>query len=991
MEKRLKRFLSLAMAVLMVVTLLPANSVLAEGDAAEGGNEPAVCTGQADCPANTHEEDCLKKLADDETAKKPTDPPKPECNGLEDCAAETHTENCPKAVCADCEQLKSTCICCPDCDGTTVVHSNGCVQLCTKAEGCADGKHDAECPLYLCDTCKQKPCICSADENDDEYGVQATSTLPAYALFSIPAREEANYLESISADVGESVMVFLMWGENYNKPASIVGKTGGFENGTEFAFTNVQDMQDSLMLSFNMPDADQLYFSVWNENKELIGTIVVSRQTGNDDGDEGNEGDTGATHTCDVEGPHLFLKGVPYPEIIHEAWPMLGDAIPCTICFRNAEGADVTLSINDVTVTGDAEVYVDSEGITRVRATKLGEGAIVYNVGDVTYRLPVYGQLPAYGFYSKPDRNEKYYIDTISANVGDEVTVCLMWNTASTPPSSAVGKIGEENGANTFDCTTEVYDNYAEISFTMPDADTLYFDLMNGNNSRMITIKLGRQDRGEDENEEKAAFVMLNPELTAGFGFIDDGVIGLNKQGSLRTTYDSDYPDQGVDVSHYLFVFLKSAAANETLLDDQVVYNELMRNATVSLEEWRNSDGSDYRPTLETGDITVEGIKTKYVRLIIEPGKLGEGLISMGFKFRNTDYKVYLSVTYDDSDIEVEVGEDVNLNGILSSGDALMEYLRFKHPDQFAKYNGDGHIKLKLPSKNYKEVITAYVTDPTNGRLNAVQLIGHKDGTQMQGLVAHSKVSAVSNIDFVGTGSGTGIRHEGTGVLNAIMDCTFENYDCAIEDVSIGFTRTITGCTIKNCGTGICVNSSRIGSSMSGGFIQYFDNKFIGLETAVSIKCLPSGLTPFRTRIYDNTFLFNETDFDLENFDIVNSSGDKINFYFVRNYFGKNDPNGGSGNQLANQVRGPAKIKVDKSEVKAITNPVRKTIDATDEYWIYAGENQHAAIFNSETNSILVDGDSFNTTTNARTTDGGMEIPISIVDDQGNQIAQWTF
>ena len=63
MAKTKKRILSLAVALVMVFTLLPV-SALAVGETEDGG--VVECTREQDCPAETHLEGCPKYVAPDE-------------------------------------------------------------------------------------------------------------------------------------------------------------------------------------------------------------------------------------------------------------------------------------------------------------------------------------------------------------------------------------------------------------------------------------------------------------------------------------------------------------------------------------------------------------------------------------------------------------------------------------------------------------------------------------------------------------------------------------------------------------------------------------------------------------------------------------------------------------------------------------------------------------------------------------------------------------
>ena len=116
---------------LTAVTLLNENgeeTVSEQGDADNQQEEAVACTKDADCAAETHEEDCPKYVAPDEDEG--TDPAV-SCTKGEDCAAETHEEGCPKYVAPD------------EDEGTEPAVS------CTKDENCAAETHEEGCPKYV--------------------------------------------------------------------------------------------------------------------------------------------------------------------------------------------------------------------------------------------------------------------------------------------------------------------------------------------------------------------------------------------------------------------------------------------------------------------------------------------------------------------------------------------------------------------------------------------------------------------------------------------------------------------------------------------------------------------------------------------------------------------------------------------------------------------------------------------------------------------------
>lgn len=113
---------------LTAVTLLNENgeeTVSEQGDADNQQEEAVACTKDADCAAETHEEDCPKYVAPDEDEG--TDPAV-SCTKSEDCQADTHEEGCSKNEAQDEE-------------GTTEPAVS-----CTKDENCAAETHEEGCP-----------------------------------------------------------------------------------------------------------------------------------------------------------------------------------------------------------------------------------------------------------------------------------------------------------------------------------------------------------------------------------------------------------------------------------------------------------------------------------------------------------------------------------------------------------------------------------------------------------------------------------------------------------------------------------------------------------------------------------------------------------------------------------------------------------------------------------------------------------------------------
>ena len=128
-----KRLFSLLLAIFMVITMLPPNIVFAEDE------PPAtICTGLADCPAETHEDGCPAKP----TAEPPveTEPTKPACTGLADCPAETHKDGCRAKPASEppveTEPTKPVCTGLADCPAET--HGDSCEKKLADEKAAAD-------------------------------------------------------------------------------------------------------------------------------------------------------------------------------------------------------------------------------------------------------------------------------------------------------------------------------------------------------------------------------------------------------------------------------------------------------------------------------------------------------------------------------------------------------------------------------------------------------------------------------------------------------------------------------------------------------------------------------------------------------------------------------------------------------------------------------------------------------------------------------------
>ncbi len=113
-----------------------------------------------------------------------------------------------------------------------------------------------------------------------------------------------------------------------------------------------------------------------------------------------------------------------------------------------------------------------------------------------------------------------------------------------------------------------------------------------------------------------------------------------------------------------------------------------------------------------------------------------------------------------------------------------------------------------------------------------------------------------------------------TGFVNSIEQCLFDGFDYAYLTTKTGYGFQIYGSTFQNCGVGICLDSP----GDHGSIPSLMDTcRFIDNEIAVQVKAIPAGKRPYDYSMVECDFIDNEIDFDVDNPGV---------FYFYRNYYG---------------------------------------------------------------------------------------------------------
>lgn len=341
------------------------------------------------------------------------------------------------------------------------------------------------------------------------------------------------------------------------------------------------------------------------------------------------------------------------------------------------------------------------------------------------------------------------------------------------------------------------------------------------------------------------------------------------------------------------------------------------------------------------------------------------------------------------------------LNFVLSSNENLFNWIEYHYHDKFKKINRDASIKINLPDVVYDDVIEDKTqpygdTNPFGGLvLNGSSSDGKR--TTMPGLISGKGIVGISGISFEANGKtmrfadsepftcGILVDAGSTSGFSTgwISDCSFQGFNYGVYYTKHGVKPDLFGCLIRDCDYGLYINSA--GLREIDFPLSVTENRFVGCEKAVVVAGLPQYFSPYYLRIYNNAFLFNDTEFDMD------VSG---TFFFKLNYYGGHSRGNGVYKNWTPDKKGDAEIRhaarldiTYNGSTKVITNPCLKQENHTGGYWLYNNhgdaENQHTAILNSEADQILIDSGAFN--------QNSSESQVAILDENQNEMAMWIF
>lgn len=181
-----------------------------------------------------------------------------------------------------------------------------------------------------------------------------------------------------------------------------------------------------------------------------------------------------------------------------------------------------------------------------------------------------------------------------------------------------------------------------------------------------------------------------------------------------------------------------------------------------------------------------------------------------------------------------------------------------------------------LKSGKHKGTLTL----PKNMTGKQVYIKGMPNGsTTIEGSIDlnGSGITEISNISFVAP-AGSDTKAICNGACGWVMNCSFYNYDVALDSSAAGLIRPASGNLFVNNTTAVCVdiaNTTTMGILSPEGFDR---NTFINNSTAIQVLSLHRAIGPFAYRVTNSNFINNGTDFDLDH------AG---SYFFYKNYFGK--------------------------------------------------------------------------------------------------------
>ena len=239
---------------------------------------------------------------------------------------------------------------------------------------------------------------------------------------------------------------------------------------------------------------------------------------------------------------------------------------------------------------------------------------------------------------------------------------------------------------------------------------------------------------------------------------------------------------------------------------------------------------------------------------------------------------------------EIDCTKEWGDYGQLDTMDKLSSFLNsYSFPT-----GSENRIEIKLAPVAYEGILKFEGNRPTNAEAAVVFLQGTVDessktvttiygGIEIDGDVMvlsdlYVKPHENSNLNLKDSeGKTVGLHATRSDALSNVEAVTFDGFGIGLDCDGRGYVCAST-CVFKNCETGIRINSGEIVGGNNNS--EWKGNTFYNCDVGVDLISLPTYISPYTLRFYENNFLNSKTA------DIRVPETFTDTYYFYRNFFG---------------------------------------------------------------------------------------------------------
>lgn len=437
---------------------------------------------------------------------------------------------------------------------------------------------------------------------------------------------------------------------------------------------------------------------------------------------------------------------------------------------------------------------------------------------------------------------------------------------------------------------------------------------------------------------------------------------------------DAGMNPDGFEAEFYIGI-LRDYGEESKETEDPAPY-PLIQNVNFTLEDQETTVGEgDCFSLSEQKDVTTPAKgQTRGVTLTAHGGMQGSVVLRYSFEialpgqealyFEGSQKNYFVT----DETYDVTAPEEIReLNKILKSQDALLEYVEGELGMDEGTTNKNIPINLYLPSVTYEGIVSVNCDALTLGIRGVTDDDGGNTTIIKGGLAVNGSYLdfGIGNVDFVAEEDVTmqlGPRNEpekftcgilGAGSYVNYSNCTFTGFDYGVRSTEKdGWVCGETGNVFENNDVAIYMDCKGCESPMNSVTSACI---FSNNDTAVKVVSLPKNVTRRTLRFVDCVFDDNENDFDVTD---VQGQG---RFYFWKNYYTEGEP----------------RINSTGADVEVIVSPMYSSADMTT---LTIDDMLPTAIFNREADDFCF-----------QVPDTENEMRVTVLDDNERELASWTF